>query len=107
MSIERLSTLRFINMLINENTVTGAVLQRVVKQQEKGLDKYGELINLDSYTVMGWLEHKLEEQTDEIIYTEAVKQSFTKLVKEYESEIKILENKIIDLENQLKLQKRL
>ncbi|NEW05939.1 hypothetical protein GK047_07945 [Paenibacillus sp. SYP-B3998] len=50
------------------------VVKLFVDQQEKGLEKYGELVNLDSYSLVGWIEHTQQECVDKLVYLECVKQ---------------------------------
>lgn len=57
-----------------KNKVVGAVMARVMGQQEKGLNKYGELVNSDNLDLLDWIEHKQQETTDELIYLECIKQ---------------------------------
>lgn len=49
------------------------IIDRVIEQQIKGLQKYGETVNPDSHNISGWLEHLLQELTDAIVYVETIK----------------------------------
>jgi hypothetical protein len=54
------------------------ILQEIVKlfeqQQEKGLKKYGTLVKLDDYSIIGWIEHEQQELIDALVYLECIKQ---------------------------------
>jgi hypothetical protein len=59
---------------MEHNVIIKAVQDRLIDQQEKGLRKYGTLVNKQHYTLTGWTEHALQEQTDNLVYLEAQKQ---------------------------------
>ncbi|TCN00902.1 hypothetical protein EV294_101352 [Paenibacillus sp. BK033] len=59
---------------MKKNPVLSAILERFIGQQAKGLEKYGELVNLDSYSLIEWIEHAQQEITDQLIYLECIKQ---------------------------------
>lgn len=63
------------------NPIIAAVFERLYEQQEKGLNKYGKLVDTDSHTLIEWLEHALQEQTDLLIYMECIKQKLMEEVK--------------------------
>ncbi len=47
-----------------------AVSDKIKRQQAKGLEKYGEFVNVTSYSLAGWLKHFQEELIDALVYTE-------------------------------------
>jgi len=59
-----------------ENPVISNVVQMLLDQQEKGLKKYGTLVNVEDYNLIGWIEHLQQELCDALIYLECVKQRF-------------------------------
>lgn len=50
------------------------VIGRVIKQQEKGLKKYGNLVNPNGKALDEWIRHMQEELVDGHVYSEIVKQ---------------------------------
>jgi phospholipase C len=58
---------------MDKNEIIKAVQDRVIQQQEKGLRKYGTLVNKKHYSLGGWMEHALQEQTDNLVYLQAQK----------------------------------
>jgi hypothetical protein len=58
--------------------VSNPILIEIVKmfeaQQEKGFNKYGEYVNIDSYSIIGWIEHAQQEMIDGLVYLECIKQ---------------------------------
>lgn len=61
-------------MNMENNPVLAAIMKRFKDQQQKGLEKYGELVNIDSYSLLGWIEHTQQELTDALVYLECIKQ---------------------------------
>ena len=59
-----------------ENHILENVKMIMDKQTAKGLEKYGETVNSDSYTVEGWITHLQEELVDALVYTETLKEKF-------------------------------
>lgn len=45
---------------------------RLKAQLVKGLEKYGEPVTSESYSIYGWFEHKQMELTDELVYNEMI-----------------------------------
>lgn len=58
---------------MEHNEIIKAVQDRLIDQQEKGLRKYGTPVNKKHYTLTGWTEHALQEQTDNLVYLQAQK----------------------------------
>lgn len=50
------------------------ILRRTIEQQKKGIQKYGETVNPDSYDIDGWLDHLAEELTDALVYIECIRE---------------------------------
>lgn len=50
------------------------VLERVIAQQEKGLEKYGKLVDPDDRSTNEWLEHFQQELVDGHVYAEVLRQ---------------------------------
>jgi hypothetical protein len=65
-------------MDLEANPVLLEILKLFRAQQQKGLLKYGKLVELDAYTVIGWIEHHQQELIDALVYTEAIKQKLKK-----------------------------
>ncbi|NEW05326.1 hypothetical protein GK047_04735 [Paenibacillus sp. SYP-B3998] len=49
---------------LTADPILSEVVKLFVAQQEKGLEKYGELVNLDSYSLVGWMEHAQQAYVD-------------------------------------------
>ena len=64
--------------------VYGEVIRMITAQQEKGLEKYGELLKLDNYSFAEWIEHAQMECIDKLIYLEGIKQKALEGVKSNE-----------------------
>ena len=58
---------------INKNEILKAVQEKLNSQTEKGLKKYGETVNADSYTTVEWIDHLQEELIDALVYAEVIK----------------------------------
>jgi hypothetical protein len=58
---------------MEQNEIIKAVQDRLISQQEKGHKKYGTYVNKKHYSLTGWTEHALQEQTDNLIYLQAQK----------------------------------
>jgi hypothetical protein len=50
------------------------IIKRTIEQQKKGIRKYGETVNPDSYDIFGWLDHLAEELTDAQVYIECIRE---------------------------------
>jgi hypothetical protein len=57
------------------STVIQAIIKRLNAQQEKGIKKYKVAVAPINHTLIEWVEHDLEEQTDALVYKEAQKQT--------------------------------
>ena len=56
---------------MNENNpIIYSVIEKLHKQQEKGLKKYGVEVDTSSHDLKGWLQHGLEETLDLATYLE-------------------------------------
>lgn len=60
------------------NPILVAVKERLEKQTEKGIKKYGTTVNPDDYDIIGWIEHTQDELIDAIVYLETLKQKVKK-----------------------------
>lgn len=58
---------------INKNEILTQVLHKLVTQTEKGIEKYGETVNPDSYETIEWIDHAIEESIDHIVYLTVLK----------------------------------
>lgn len=65
--------------MLSENRI----FRQVYRQASKGMQKYGTLPVPDDYSALGWIQHRLEEATDQLVYTVALE--------------KVLENVVDDL----------
>jgi hypothetical protein len=68
---------------MQQNEIIKAVQDRLIEQQEKGLEKYGTYVSKKDYSLTGWMEHALQEQTDNLVYLQA--QQF--VIKEIKAEL--------------------
>ncbi|MCY7675731.1 hypothetical protein [Bacillus safensis] len=70
---------------MNENNpIIYSVIEKLHKQQEKGLKKYGVEVDTSSHDLKGWLQHGLEETLDLVTYLEAAIQLLEEQVKSKE-----------------------
>lgn len=60
------------------NPILVAVKERLEKQTEKGIKKYGATVNPSDYDTIGWIEHAQDELIDAIVYLETLKQKVKK-----------------------------
>lgn len=65
---------------IRENPILTEVQALLATQTEKGLKKYGTTVNVDDYSVIGWIDHILEEKCDEIVYLVTLKHKLKKML---------------------------
>lgn len=61
-----------------KNPILSEIINLFQAQQAKGLEKYGELVNIDAYSVAEWIEHAQQECVDKLVYLEAIKQKMLK-----------------------------
>ena len=59
---------------IKTNAVLNAVQALLIKQTEKGVQKYGQSVTPAKLTTVAWLEHAQEEIIDLLVYLECLKQ---------------------------------
>ncbi|MHC2450284.1 hypothetical protein ACUXP3_000882 [Bacillus altitudinis] len=77
---------------MNENNpIIYKVIEKLHKQQEKGLQKYGVEVETSSYDLKGWLEHAQQETIDFTTYLEAAIQLLEEQVKSEDEEMKFYE----------------
>ncbi|MGG5832177.1 hypothetical protein ACQ4LK_17915 [Bacillus pumilus] len=70
---------------MNENNpIISKVIEKLHRQQEKGLQKYGVEVETSSYDLKGWLEHAQQEAIDFTTYLEAAIQLLEEQVKSKE-----------------------
>ncbi|PSB71929.1 hypothetical protein C6345_18415 [Bacillus sp. LNXM12-2] len=70
---------------MNENNpIIYSVIEKLHKQQEKGLQKYGGEVKTSSYDLKGWLQHAQEEAIDFATYLETAIQKLEEQVKSKE-----------------------
>lgn len=48
--------------------VYAPIFKRFASQAGKGLEKYGQLVDPNNLSPKEWLEHAMEEQTDNLVY---------------------------------------
>ncbi|MER3115342.1 hypothetical protein [Bacillus altitudinis] len=77
-------------MMNENNPIIYSVIEKLHKQQEKGLQKYGVEVETSSYDLKGWLEHAQQEAIDFTTYLEAAIQLLEEQVKS-EEEMKFYE----------------
>lgn len=58
---------------INKNAILTQVLDKLITQTNKGVEKYGETVNPDSLETVEWIDHAIEESIDHIIYLTVLK----------------------------------
>ncbi|WGE00911.2 hypothetical protein [Bacillus velezensis] len=58
-----------------DNPIISAVISKLNAQQDKGLAKYGQPVQVNAYDLRGWLQHALEETLDLAVYLEAAIQN--------------------------------
>lgn len=73
------------------NYVISNVIDRIKKQQEKGLKKYGTPVNPDHYTLHGWIEHQAQEMSDALVYLECQKQLIENVLRDLYTAVKSME----------------
>ena len=61
-----------LNLLL-ELPIYKEVIELFIEQQEKGYDKYGELLTLESHTVIDLIEHSQQECLDNLVYLQGIK----------------------------------
>ncbi|MEH7653333.1 hypothetical protein [Bacillus safensis] len=77
---------------MNENNpIITKVIEKLHRQQEKGLQKYGAYVKTSSYDLKGWLQHGLEETLDLATYLETAIQLLEEQVKSKDEEMKFYE----------------
>ncbi len=62
---------------INKNVILTQVLDKLISQTNKGVEKYGATVNPDDYSTVEWIDHAIEESIDHIVYLTCLK---TKIV---------------------------
>ena len=79
-------------MTIDEHIIANDVLRNVMdkfkNQQIKGLAKYGETVNPESYDVVDWLNHMQQEMIDGVVYAEVLIGVTSKIVEGNEALLK-------------------
>ncbi|MGG2943040.1 hypothetical protein ABEO51_07945 [Bacillus safensis] len=77
---------------MNENNpIIYSVIEKLHKQQEKGLQKYGVEVETSSHDLKGWLRHAQEEAIDFATYLETAIQLLEEQVKSKKEEMKFYE----------------
>ncbi|WP_342487411.1 hypothetical protein MKY83_13400 [Bacillus sp. FSL M8-0266] len=77
---------------MNENNpIIYSVIEKLHKQQEKGLQKYGVEVKTSSYDLKGWMKHAQEETLDFVTYLEAAIQLLEEQAKSKKEEMKFYE----------------
>lgn len=58
---------------INKNAALSQVLDKLIQQTNKGVDKYGTTVNPDDYSTIEWIDHAIEESIDHVVYLTCLK----------------------------------
>lgn len=72
--MEKFERGKIMNPHVNKNAILTQVLDKLITQTNKGVDKYGETVNPDSYETIEWIDHAIEESIDHIVYLTVLKQ---------------------------------
>lgn len=59
---------------INKNAILAQVLDKLISQTNKGVEKYGNTVNPDEYSTIEWIDHAIEESIDHVVYLTVLKQ---------------------------------
>ncbi|MCD7034322.1 hypothetical protein LRR81_08750 [Metabacillus sp. GX 13764] len=65
---------------INKNEILQEVQDLLITQTAKGLAKYPRTVHIDDYTLTEWIDHVLQEKTDEIVYLVTLKHKVKKVI---------------------------
>jgi hypothetical protein len=65
---------------IQNNDILQEVHELLLKQTKKGLEKYGNTVNPDDYTLLEWIDHVLQEKVDELVYLVTLKHKIKKVI---------------------------
>ncbi|MDN0040599.1 hypothetical protein QVO03_09985 [Bacillus aerophilus] len=77
---------------MNENNpIVYSVIEKLHKQQEKGLKKYGVFVKTSSHDLKGWMKHAQEETLDFATYLESAIQLLEEQAKSKKEEMKFYE----------------
>lgn len=60
---------------INRNEVLNEIQNKLINQTQKGLEKYGHTVQVDSLSTAEWLDHAIEETIDKLVYLTCIKKS--------------------------------
>lgn len=58
---------------VNKNAILTQVLDKLISQTNKGVEKYGNTVNPDDYSAIEWIDHAIEESIDHIVYLTVLK----------------------------------
>lgn len=59
---------------MESNVILKAVIDMLQAQTDKGVSKYGHMVELESLPAEAWLKHAQEEIIDLLVYLECLKQ---------------------------------
>jgi len=62
---------------LKDNPILSSVLDKLLAQTQKGIDKYGNTVQADSLSIGEWINHAQEEIIDLLVYLETVKHKVT------------------------------
>ncbi|WP_191556591.1 hypothetical protein [Metabacillus idriensis] len=65
---------------INKNAILKEVQDLLTTQTAKGLAKYPRTVHVDDYNLTEWIDHVLQEKTDEIVYLVTLKHKIKKVI---------------------------
>lgn len=68
-----------VSKAIAENPIYAEAIEQYRGQIAYGIDKYPETLNLNTWTLVETLDHKISEMVDELNYTIMLKQQIQKL----------------------------
>lgn len=60
---------------IRRNEVLNEIQNKLINQTQKGLDKYGHTVQVDSLSTVEWIDHAIEETIDKLVYLTCIKKS--------------------------------
>lgn len=80
---------------MESNPIIQATIKRLNKQQIKGYRKYGTYVKVDDYTLSGWIEHALQEQTDNLIYLQCQHEKVQQIKQELDELMKFIPDPLV------------
>ena len=72
--------------ILKDNPILEGVLNKLVTQTQKGLEKYGTTVNADMLSMIEWINHAQEEIIDLLVYLETMKVKASTIQEVFSSE---------------------